>query len=142
MNIIELKKEQLRLAKKVVVKDDFDETPLKLLFNGKASVTVSVSRVGDENTIEIAEAVKAYVDDKKASGTLPPGVNLSYWQDDSERISQRLDTLWKSLAFGIVLVIIILSLFLRLRLAIWVCVGIPVSFAVSRLPEKRSPREI
>jgi len=108
------------------VVDGFVEDALRTRFNGNPAAIIEVSRVGDQNAIEIADTVKQYIDAKQAS--LPVGMELSYWDDDSARLSDRLSTMaWTGLQGGI-LVILLLSLFLRPAVGIWVFLGIPISF--------------
>jgi len=64
MNIIELKKEQIKLAKKVVVKDDFDDIKYiggcdQAFMNGKI---ISAIAVLDCETLEVVEKKYAIVD--------------------------------------------------------------------------------
>ncbi|MBK1878102.1 efflux RND transporter permease subunit [Pelagicoccus mobilis] len=108
------------------VSDGFDETPINPRFNGQRSVAVDVYRVGQQNIIELGGEVKAYLDRKREQ--LPAGITLDYWQDDSERIVERLSMLKGSAIFGYVLVVMVLSLFLRPSLAFWVSLGIPIAF--------------
>lgn len=109
------------------VSDGFDETPISPRFNGQRSVAIDVYRVGQQNIIELGEKVKAYLELKNEQ--LPAGILLDYWQDDSERISERLSMLKGSAIFGYILVVIVLSLFLRPSLAFWVALGIPIAFS-------------
>ena len=117
---------RLTLGNLAKVKDAFEETPLISNFNGERSVVLDVFRSGDQNLIVLADEVKSYL--KKAQARMPPGVELSYWSDDSERVKQRLSTLAGSAIFGFLLVLFILSMFLRPALAFWVSLGIPVAF--------------
>ena len=55
-------------------------------------------------------------------------MELSYWDDDSSRLKDRLGIITNSAIQGSVLVILLLSLFLRPTVAIWVFLGIPISF--------------
>ncbi len=109
------------------VNDGFDETPISPRFNGARSVAIDVYRVGQQNIIELGEKVKTYLEVKREQ--LPDGITLDYWQDDSERISERLSMLKGSAIFGYVLVVLVLSLFLRPSLAFWVALGIPIAFS-------------
>ncbi len=109
------------------VNDGFDETPINPRFNGQRSVAIDVYRVGQQNIIELGDKVKDYL--KVKSEQLPDGITLDYWQDDSERISERLSMLKGSAIFGYVLVVLVLSLFLRPSLAFWVALGIPIAFS-------------
>ena len=118
---------RITLADIAVVTDGFDEIPIRPQFNGERAVAIDVFRTGSQNILEIGHAVKSFIAEKKQ--TLPPGIELTYWQDDSERISARLDTLVDSAIMGFVLVLVVLSLFLRPSLAIWVALGVPIAFA-------------
>lgn len=120
---------RLTLADIAKVNDGFDETPLISNYNGNRCVVLDVYRSGDQNLLVLADEVKNYLKEKQT--TLPEGVELSYWSDDSERVKERLKTLSGSAIFGFVLVLIVLSLFLRPSLALWVSLGIPVAFSGS-----------
>ncbi len=117
----------VRVGDIATVVDGFEETPLITTYNGKPSVLVFVARVGNQNAITLANAVKDYIEERKA--TLPPGVEIGYWDDRSRIVKARLKTLGDSMMMGMVLVFAILTLFLRPWLAFWVCVGIPVCFS-------------
>ena len=108
------------------VLDGFVEESLRTRFNGKYAAFVNVGRVGNQSAIEISEKVKAYIDSQQ--GTLPVGMELDYWDDDSERLKDRLGIMTNSAIQGSVLVILLLSLFLRPAVAGWVFLGIPISF--------------
>jgi multidrug efflux pump subunit AcrB len=117
-----------------VVKDDFEETPLYAGFNGSRCVLITVFRVGDQNAIALAEAVKDYMGQKQAN--LPPGVELEFWNDRSRIVKGRLNTLLSSAKWGALLVIVVLALFLRPLVAFWVFLGVPLSFmgAIALMP--------
>ncbi len=116
----------LTLGEVAHINDGFEENPIDARFNGEPCVLLEVYRVGNQNAIEMASEVKAYV--AKPTTRLPPGVTLSSWRDRSLIIEKRLQTLgWSALQGGL-LVLLVLGLFLRPSLAAWVCVGIPVSF--------------
>lgn len=116
----------VRLSDLAEIKDDFAEVDISALFEGKAAVTLKVFSVGDESPTEVADAAKEYVDSLKSR--LPPGVQVSVWQDMSELYAQRLDLLLRNAQIGLVLVLVILGVFLEPRLAFWVTAGIPISF--------------
>ena len=125
----------LTLADIATVQDGFEETPLAPSFNGRPAVLIEVFRVGDQNSIDIADGVKAYVD--KAQAWLPEGMEMAYWRDDSRIVKARLSTLSRSALQGGILIFFLLALFLRMSVAIWVCIGIPISFmgALIVMPE-------
>lgn len=118
---------RLTLGDIALVSDGFDETPIVSRFNGKRAVAIDVNRTGTQNILELGESVRNYIEELRTR--LPDGITVEYWQDDSQRIAERLNTLKGSAIFGFFLVIVVLSLFLRPSLALWVSLGIPIAFA-------------
>lgn len=107
--------------------DGFEDVDLSSRFDGDRAVVINVFRVGNEDTLALAELVRKYVDESKAR--LPEGVTLSIWNDQSVYLLGRLDLLKRNAITGLLLVLGVLTLFLRPSLALLVAVGIPVSFA-------------
>lgn len=116
----------LRLSDIAIIKDDFEETPVRTRFNGKQAAFIDVYRIGQQSAIEVADAVRTYINDQQSA--LPVGVELSFWDDDSQVVKNRISTLTTSALQGGILVLALLSLFLRPSIAFWVFIGIPVSF--------------
>ncbi|MFN3235730.1 MAG: efflux RND transporter permease subunit [Pseudomonadales bacterium] len=108
------------------VVDGFEDTDQLLRFDGKPAALIRVSRVGDQDILEITRTVKAYL--ATAEERLPAGVELTIWNDGSMLLRDRLDTLLSSARQGFLMVLILLALFLRPRLAFWVSAGVPVAF--------------
>ncbi|MEM9015440.1 MAG: efflux RND transporter permease subunit [Verrucomicrobiota bacterium] len=111
-----------------MIRDGFEEDRIDTKFNGRPAILITVFRVGTEDTIKVAGTVKEYVYEI-APSTIPDGVVLEIWKDDSLFLSGRLSLLARNGVFGLILVSIVLALFLRPSLAILVSIGIPVSFA-------------
>lgn len=126
---------RLTLGEIATIRDGFEEEAKHTLFNGQPAVMVEVFRTGQQNAIEVASAVRDYVAVKNSQ--LPSGVSLHHWRDRSQIVKQRLQTLLKSAWQGGLLVFLCLTLFLRFSVAVWVCVGIPISFmgALALMPE-------
>jgi len=116
----------IRVSDIARVLDGFEEESLQTRFNGKYAAFVDVARVGRQSAIEISAKVKDYIQSRQ--GTLPVGMELSYWDDDSQRLGDRLGIMTSSAVQGSILVILLLSLFLRPAIAFWVFLGIPISF--------------
>lgn len=116
------------------VVDGFADTDERSRFDGVPSSQVRVYRVGDQSAIEVASTVKAYVDEVR--DRLPAGISVSTWQDQSLILKDRLRLMIENGLTGLALVFVVLALFLRFRLAIWVALGIPISFlgAIAVLP--------
>jgi multidrug efflux pump subunit AcrB len=108
------------------VRDSFEETDQFGLFDGLPAAMAKVYRVGDQKPTDISDAVKKFVEAKRRQ--LPESVDLATWNDNSELFKSRKDLLTRNAMLGLVLVFIILGLFLEIRLALWVMLGIPISF--------------
>ncbi|WP_027716504.1 efflux RND transporter permease subunit [Desulfuromonas sp. TF] len=117
---------QVRLGDIAEVRDDFRDTDEFARFDGQPAAMVKVFRIGEQKPIEISETVNRFVAEKRAG--LPPSLHLSTWNDSSEIFASRMNLLKKNALLGLTLVVIILGLFLEIRLALWVMLGIPISF--------------
>jgi multidrug efflux pump subunit AcrB len=117
---------QVKLADIARIKDDFEETDVFARFDGVPAAMVKVFRVGDQKPIEISNRVKEYV--KGKTFRISTSVNIAVWFDTSEIYQSRINLLLKNAGLGLTLVLIILGLFLEIRLALWVMLGIPISF--------------
>tara|TARA_Y100000588_G_scaffold358956_1_gene417566 strand:- start:1057 stop:4308 length:3252 start_codon:yes stop_codon:yes gene_type:complete len=108
------------------VVDGFAETDQWSRFDGKPSMMVQVYRVGDQSALEVADAVKEWV--TQAGQRAPEGIVYTIWNDGSKFLRGRIDLMLRNAQNGLILVFVVLALFLRMRLAMWVTIGIPVSF--------------
>lgn len=109
------------------VQDTFEDEDLKVRFQGLPAVLIQVYRIGEQNALTVAKEVKEYV--AQTQKYLPPNLHLAVYDDTSKLLKDRIKLLLKNMAFGLILVVITLSLFLNFRLALWVSLGIPISFA-------------
>ena len=117
---------RLYLKDVATVVDGFADTDQMLRFDGKPAALIRVSRIGNQDIINITQVVRAYLD--TAATRVPEGVQLTVWNDGSKLLKDRLDTLLNSARQGFLMVLVVLALFLRPRLAFWVSVGVPVAF--------------
>jgi len=117
---------RLLLSDVANVIDGFEESEGFATFDGMPTSSIMVESTGDQNDLEIAAEVKAYVEERNKS--LPDGATLTVWGDSSFYLSERLDMMISNLLMGAGLVFIVLTLFLRIRIAFWVMLGIPISF--------------
>ncbi|MDH3997852.1 MAG: efflux RND transporter permease subunit [Desulfuromonadales bacterium] len=108
------------------VRDGFEDTDQFALFDGLPAAMIKVYRVGDQKPTEISETVKAYVEAEKLQ--LPTSVSIATMKDNSEIFESRKSLLVRNAGIGLVMVFITLGLFLEIRLALWVMLGIPISF--------------
>ncbi len=116
----------VRLKDLADIKDSFAETDTFATFDGMPAAMVAVYRVGDQKPTEISSMVMEYVEQKR--NALPESIKIATWNDTSELFESRLNLLVRNACLGLGLVFFILSVFLQMRLAIWVMLGIPISF--------------
>lgn len=117
---------QLLLGDIANVRDGFSEQPVLSRLNGESGARLTIYTIGAQDALQVSRIVKEYVANKQAS--LPEGVSINAWFDNSRILKGRIDLLLKNAAQGGLLVIIALSLFLRLSMAFWVILGVPFSF--------------
>jgi multidrug efflux pump subunit AcrB len=117
---------QVRLGDIATIKDTFEDNDLSATFDGKPAGMIKVFRVADQKPIQISDIVKKYVAEKEA--VFPESIHVSVWNDSSDIFKSRMNLLIKNARLGLILVMIVLGLFLEIRLALWVMLGIPISF--------------
>jgi len=117
---------EVRLGDIATVRDGFAETDTFGRFDGKPAAMIRVYRVGQQKPTEISQLVLDYVEQRRSE--LPPTVQIASWNDTTELFKSRRDLLAKNAKYGLILVFLILGLFLEIRLALWVMLGIPISF--------------
>lgn len=118
---------QLTLGDIATVQDGFEEGYLDARLDGQNSAIIDVMRVGDEDIVSSAEAVRAWM--ASSDFNLPEGMQVKVVTDAAVATQQRIGTVAQNAYTGLVLVLIILALFLRFKLAIWVAAGIPIAIA-------------
>jgi multidrug efflux pump subunit AcrB len=116
----------IRIGDVAAVRDGFQDSDLIARFDGNPTALVEVYRTGDERVLDIVEVVYSYVDELTAS--LPEGITVDVWQDEAKILKSRFELLIKNGIFGLILVVLALTLFLTTRLAVWVSIGILISF--------------
>lgn len=130
---------RLLLGDIATIKDGFVESEGFARFNGKKALNLRVVSSGDQNVLEVDKIVQEYINEKKLK--LPQGVQVDQWGNSAYYLNDRLDMMFSNMTMGAILVLLILATFLRFRLAMWVMLGIPVSFlgAIWVMPMGISP---
>ena len=116
----------VRLGDIAAVRDDFQESDLIVRHQNHPAAFIEVYRAGGEHVTEVATAVREHLA-SEVIPSLPDGVGITIWNDESQDYAERVDILIKNGILGLLLVLIALSLFLEIRLAIWVAAGLAVS---------------
>ena len=114
----------LRVSDVATVRDGFIDVDLINQFNGRESIFVKVQKSEAEDVLAIAEEIKMFLTDY----TPPQGVDVSVWDDQTEILGDRVGLLLRNGLLGFALVFLFLVIMLDLRLALWVAMGVPISF--------------
>lgn len=117
---------RLLLGDIATINDGFVETEGFSRSNGKRALHVRVQATQDQDVFDIDAAVKTYIEEKKTQ--LPGGVEIDMWGNNAFYLQSNLDMMLSNLGMGAVLVFMVLALFLRMKIAMWVMLGIPISF--------------
>ncbi len=117
----------VRLGDIADVRDGFQDVDLITRYNGQPAAFVEVYRSAGERVLAVADAVERRLEEHIAP-SLPTGVSVDIWNNEAEIYEDRLGVLLENAILGLILVLVALTLFLQIRLAIWVALGIAISF--------------
>jgi multidrug efflux pump subunit AcrB len=113
----------LRLRDVAAVTDGLEERWFEWRHDGRPAQGWEIH--AERDTVAVARRVKAYVAETAAS--LPQGLKLKTWWDDSAAFDERIRTLLEDGLSGFLLVGLVLTLFLDGRVALWAGLGILTS---------------
>lgn len=99
---------------------------VSVFYKDKPAVEITLQRTENADSLESAKILDKWLAENVSQ--LPKGVSVKVYDASWELIKERIDLLVNNGLGGLLLVIGILFLFLQGRVAIWVAVGIPVSF--------------
>ncbi len=115
-----------RLRDVARVEDGVEDERTYATLNGKPGVSLEIRRQSGQNTLAVANAVKAEIE--RLRPVLPPGVKLVTAKDISLFISESVNDVAFDIMLGVFLVIVIVSAFLLdYRATIIVAIAMPTS---------------
>ena len=114
----------VRLRDVATVREGFVEQPLTSEVDGVPTIFVRIDAGSGQGTQKVAAEVKRFV-----AGYVPrPGTSVSLWEDVPKWISERISVISSNAVIGAVLVFLVLLAIFDLRVALWIAMGIPISF--------------
>ena len=116
----------IRLRDVATVSDTYEEARTLSRIDGKSSISLSVQKKKEGNTISLVAELRNLVERHKDN--LPDGAVLTPVNDYSVILEERLGILETNAVFGLILVILMLFLFIGWRNALFAALGIPVAF--------------
>ena len=114
----------VRLRDVATVREGFVEEGLVNEVDGRPTIFVRVDAQSGQSLQEIARDVRQFI----ANYAAPPGTSVSLWHDETTFIVDRISTVTANGVIGVVLVFLVLLLIFDLRIALWIAMGIPISF--------------
>ena len=111
------------------VNDRREEMPILSRMNGDNSITFSMSKKSDANSIDVIDSIKELV--KEYQGQVPGGVEFSWTNDNSIYILRIIKILRNNAITGMILIIFVLYFFLGRANALLASLGIPISFFIA-----------
>jgi len=111
------------------VNDRREEMPILSRMNGEKSITFSLSKKSDANSIDVIDLIKAKVEQYQQR--VPDGIKFSWTNDNSVYITRIINVLRNNAITGMILIFLVLYLFLGKSNAILASLGIPISFFVT-----------
>ena len=116
----------IRLKDIATVSDTYEATRTLSRIDGRPSISLSVQKKTEGNTIALVAQLRELVERRRAD--LPEGAELAVMNDYSVGLKERLGVLETNAFFGLVLVVLMLFLFIGWRNAVFAALGIPVAF--------------
>ncbi|MFQ6678081.1 MAG: efflux RND transporter permease subunit, partial [Fidelibacterota bacterium] len=121
--------EFIKISHVATVVDRREELKILSRLNGDQSVTFSLSKKSDANSLETIDNIKQVVNN--FSQKAPDGVSFGYTMDNSIYINRVLNVLRNNAVIGMIIIMIVLYVFLGKRNALLASLGIPISFFIT-----------
>lgn len=111
--------------------DGYAEPESFARLNKQPVVSVQVVKKGGENLLSATSNIFKVLEKAQEDHMLPPDLNISITNDQSEMVKMQLNNLENSIYLGVIFVIMVLFFFLGLRNALFVGLAIPLSMLLS-----------
>ncbi len=106
------------------IRDGFVDEDIVSEVNGTPSVFVRIDAAEQQSIVDMADDIRNWL----ASYEAPRGIAVSIWNDRARPALATVSKIIRNGVIGAVLVLILLVLAFDLRVAMWITLGIPISF--------------
>jgi multidrug efflux pump len=113
------------------VVDGFTDRESYSRMDGEPAVSIAVSKRTGANILEVADAVKAVIDDQK--GAWPEGVRYAVLGDQSKYVGDMVSELENNIITALLLVVGVIVFFMGVRNSLFVAVTIPLSMLLAMI---------
>jgi multidrug efflux pump subunit AcrB len=119
---------KIHLGRIAKVRRGHQEAQQLVSFNQRPAVSMSITKVGFTNTLDLVDRINAYVVEKNEmlAGT---GINLILSDDQTTQTRKALSVMQRNAGVGLILVLGVCWLFLGMRIAAFVTLGIAFSIS-------------
>ena len=114
----------LMLGDVAEVRDGFVEEDIVARVDGDPAVFVRVDAAEQQSIVAMGEEIR----NSLAGYSTPAGIAVNLWNDRAGDAVERISLIVQNAVIGVILVFICLIVFFDLRVAVWITVGIPLSF--------------
>ncbi|MFC2084844.1 efflux RND transporter permease subunit [Bacteroidota bacterium] len=121
--------EFIRIKDVANVNDTREELSILSRMNGEQSITFSMSKKAEANSIDVIDNIKKIVADIQED--VPNGIEFSWINDNSVFIMRIINILRNNAVTGMILIVFVLYLFLGKSNAFLASLGIPISFFIT-----------
>lgn len=106
----------------------YEDSSTLYSFNGQNALSLAVEQSVTGDAIKIADAIKKLLPQLKKKY---PDVEMTIADDDSERITDRLNIVVSNILLGIILITLLVALLINFRMSAIIALGIPTSFVIA-----------
>ncbi|MEL6316320.1 MAG: efflux RND transporter permease subunit, partial [Pseudomonadota bacterium] len=117
---------EIRLGDVATVTDRFEKDEAKILVDGRRAALLEITKTPREDSLRVVAAVEAFLTRERVRA--PPGVIYEITRDGSSLVADRIQLIVTNAAQGLALVFLAMLVFFGLRQAVWISIGLPVSF--------------
>jgi multidrug efflux pump subunit AcrB len=117
---------KILLSDVATVIDGFEQNDILARLDGRPAILLNAKTTDAMQVVKSSASVKQWIEETRPS--LPSGVDLILWSDQSDIYTDRMELIGSSSILGLLLVFLVLILTLEPKVALWVTIGIGVSF--------------
>lgn len=106
----------------------YEDSSTLYSFNGQNALSLAVEQSETGDAIKIAQSIKQLLPELKQKY---PDIDITIADDDSERITDRLNIVASNILLGIIMITILVALLINIRMSAIIAIGIPTSFVIA-----------
>jgi len=126
--LLKLQNNTIYLRDIAVVKKKYEDATTLYSFDSQASISLSIKQSETANAIEITKDLKQLL-----AKTNVKDIDITITNDNSKRITERLNVVSSNILFGVFLITLLVALLINSRMSFIIIVGIPTSFVIGAI---------